>query len=105
MKAVLSPPISENSREMPSKGCLPVCPFHTRSLLIPCLLLYSQFFFLPTLELKAILGVWAKSTDISQYSAGASREWFSGFAPTMPRLEQRRHAERMVVKLSKHDKC
>lgn len=43
-------------------------------------------------------------TDTSPYSAGASREWFLGFAPAMQRLDQRRHAERMVVKLSKHNR-
>lgn len=43
-------------------------------------------------------------TDTSPYSAGASREWFLGFAPAMQRLDQSRHAERMVVKLSKHNR-
>lgn len=43
VKPVLSPPVSGNRIEMPSKGHLPVCSFHTKSLLYfffmsPCVL-------------------------------------------------------------------
>lgn len=74
------------------------------SFLFPSLLMHSRIHFLPTLELKVISGVWGSSViqilhSIKLCLLGNHLD----FAPKV--WEKGEDAERMVVKLSKGNKC
>lgn len=63
VKPVPSPPVSGNTIEMPAWDIFqPVLFTPEASFIVLCLLMYSQFLFLPMLELKAISGIREKSS-------------------------------------------